>query len=157
VLGQTLTGSVGDSGSRALGEVHQSVRADVIDSAAAWLAEVLNEQLIPAVVSLNYGETDEDSSLPWLQPTRKSKKDTKVIAETFEIILRSGIPLVREEVYDALDMSMPEAGDEVFSSIPNPQSPISDPSAAESSPEIRRLLAKLPLDAREYFMAKLRE
>ena len=157
VLGQTLTGSVGDSGSRALGEVHQSVRADVIDSAAAWLAEVLNEQLIPAVVSLNYGETNEDSSLPWFQPTRKSKKDTKVIAETFEIILRSGIPLVREEVYDALDMSMPEDGDEVFSSIPNPQSPISDPSPAESSPEIRRLLAKLPLDAREYFLAKLKE
>ena len=162
VLGQTLTGSVGDSGSRALGEVHQSVRADIIDSAASWLAEVLNEQLIPSVVALNFGDMDEDSALPWFQPTRKSKKDTKVIAETFEIVLRSGIPVVKEEVYDALDLSMPGPEDEVFTgaasatapgSISRPQG--NDPAAL--SPDLRRLLAKLPLDAREYFLARLKE
>jgi len=151
VLGQTLTGSVSaDGGSRALGEVHQAVRADIIDSAAAWLAEVINEQLIPAVISLNYGDTDEDSMLPWFQPARKSKKDTKVIAETFEVILRSGIPLLKEEVYDALDMSQPKPGEDAFEGtaggIP-----------AGTPPEMRRLLAKLPLDAREYVFAKLRD
>jgi phage gp29-like protein len=155
VLGQTLTGSVGDSGSRALGEVHAAVRADIIDSAAVWLAEVLNEQLVPAVIALNYGEVDEDSSLPWFQPMRKSKKETKTMAETFEIVLRSGIPVRKDEVYDALDLSKPEPGDDVFTTPATP--PALTGGAAEVSPEVRRALAKMPLDAREYFMARLRE
>lgn len=149
VLGQTLTGSVSkEGGSRALGDVHSSVRADIIDSAALWLAEIYNEQLIPSIATINFGEVTEDSALPWFQPARKSKKDTKVVAETFEVILRSGIPLLKEEVYDALDMSQPQEGDDAFQGntggIP-----------ANVPPDMRRMLAKLPLDAREYFLARL--
>lgn len=150
VLGQTLTGSVSkEGGSRALGDVHSAVRSDIIDSAALWLAEIYNEQLIPAVAAINYGEVSEDSALPWFQPARKSKKDSKVIAETFEIILRSGIPLLKEEVYDALDMSQPKAGEDAFAGGSTPGIP------ADASPDMRRMLAKLPLDAREYFLARL--
>ncbi|MEO6474097.1 MAG: DUF935 family protein [Luteolibacter sp.] len=172
VLGQTLTSTQGSSGSLALGEVHQSVRADIIDSAAAWLAEVVNEQLIPAVISLNMGEIDEDGSLPWFQPARKSQKDTKVLAETFKIILDSGIPLVQDEVYDALDMSKPGPEDEIFGKLPGKElppppmkpgdppavDPAADPAGdvpAEAAPLLRRVLAKLPLDAREYLMARI--
>lgn len=149
VLGQTLTGSVSkEGGSRALGDVHSSVRSDIIDSAALWLAEILNEQLIPSVAAVNYGEVSEDSALPWFQPARKDKKDTKVLAETFEIILRSGIPLLKEEVYDALDLSQPKPGEDAFEGhaggIP-----------AGTPPDLRAMLAKLPLDAREYFLSRL--
>jgi phage gp29-like protein len=150
ILGQTLTSTQGSSGSLALGEVHQSVRADIIDSTALWLAEILNEQLIPAVIALNYGDVGEDSGLPWFQPTRKSQKDTKVIAETFKILLDAGIPLKQDEVYDALDLSKPEAMDEIFG-----PSQDAAPPAADSPPGLSRMLAKLPLDAREYFLAKL--
>lgn len=204
ILGQTLTSTQGSSGSLALGEVHQSVRADIIDSTALWLAEVLNEQLIPAVIAINYGEAPDDSGLPWFQPARKSQKDTKVLAETFKIILDAGIPLVKEEVYDALDMSMPSPEEEegIFGGVPAsagvsgailtaltaaglriteagiaslssqtglaleripgfgeappiaaPEDPPTDPAAL--SPDMRRMLAKLPLDAREYFLARL--
>jgi phage gp29-like protein len=151
LLGQTLTSTQGDKGSQALGTVHQSIRADIIDAAAEWLASVLNEQLIPSIVALNLGDSGEDSALPWFQPARKDKKDTKVLAETFEIILRSGIPLVKTEVYDALDMSQPQAGDEVFQG----GAPAGIP--AGTPPEVRAMLARLPLDAREYFLARLRD
>lgn len=148
MLGQTLTTSQGDKGSQALGTVHQSVRADIIDSAALWLAEILNEQLVSSIVQVNMGDMGEDSALPWFQPARKDKQDTKVIAETFEIVLRSGIPLLKEEVYDALDMSQPKPGEEAFEGntggIP-----------AAIPPDMRAMLAKLPLDAREYFLARL--
>jgi phage gp29-like protein len=155
ILGQTLTSTQGSSGSQALGTVHQSVRADIIDSAAAWLAEVLNEQLVPAVISLNYGEIDEDGALPWFQPTRKNQKDTKVLADTFKVILDSGIPLKQSEVYDALDMSKPGPDDEIFGTRSlNSSNQENDPSA-DPAPTLRRVLAKLPLDAREYFMARL--
>ena len=152
ILGQTLTSSVSkEGGSRALGDVHSSVRSDIIDSAALWLAEIYNEQLIPGVVSVNYGQPGEDSSLPWFQPARKSKKDTKVIAETFEVLLRAGIPLLKEEVYDSLDMSQPKPGEDAFEGTGAGGIPAGTP------PEMRRLLAKLPLDAREYVLAKLRD
>lgn len=157
ILGQTLTGSVGDSGSRALGEVHQSVRADVIDSTAEWLAEILNEQLIPAVITVNLGDLDEDAALPYFAPARKDKKDGKVIAETIKILREAGIPLVKEEVYEAIDMSMPGEGDDVFDQPIPPTPPPAGVPGAAASPEIRALLAKLPLDAREYFLAKLKE
>jgi phage gp29-like protein len=157
ILGQTLTGSVGDSGSRALGEVHQSVRGDIIDSTAEWLAELLNEQLIPMIISLNYGDLDEDSAFPYFQPAKKEKKDTKVIAETIKIILESGIPLLKDEVYEALDFSKVEAGAEAFGSPPKPTDPPPPDGAlpAGSAQTLRRVLAKLPLDAREYFLARL--
>ena len=156
ILGQTLTGSVGDSGSRALGEVHQSVRADIIDSNAEWLAEILNEQLIPAVIAVNLGDLDEDSSLPYFAPERKNKKDIKLQAETLEIILRSGIPLIKKEVYESLDKAMPEATDEVFNA-PAAAPPMPGGFSASASPEIRAVLAKMPLDAREYFLAKMKD
>jgi len=151
VLGQTLTTDVGDSGSRALGDVHSAVRADIIDGAAAWLAEVLNEQLVAAVVELNHGEVPEDAALPYFSPARKDKRDGKVMAETFEILLRAGIPLLKEEVYEAMDLSMPGDGAEAFGTAPAPGGAAS----AELPPEIRRVLARMPLDAREYFMARL--
>ena len=149
ILGQTLTTSQGNRGSQSLGTVHQSVRGDIIDSAALWLAEVLNEQLIPAVVAANFGELEEDAALPWFQPARKEKKDVKVIAETVEIILRSGIPLLQEEIYDSLDFSQPTAGDDVFIGQSVPALPTDTP------PALRQVLAKLPLDAREYLLARL--
>jgi phage gp29-like protein len=162
VLGQTLTATVGQSGSLALGEVHQSIRADVIDSAAAWLAEILNEQLIPSIIRLNYGDAGEDSALPYFQPARKSQKDTKAIAETFKVLLDAGVPLVRTQVYDMLDLAAPTPEDATIGGTPlRPALPAvpGTPSAltAEASPDIRRFLAKLPLDAREYFMARLLE
>lgn len=155
ILGQTLTSSVGDSGSRALGEVHQSVRADIIDSAAQWLAEILNEQLIPAIIAVNMGDLDADERLPYFQPARKDKKDIKATAETIEIILRSGVPLLKEEVYEALDYSKPGDGDETFQPISAAPPPLPGEVPAEAAPMIRRVLAKLPLDAREYFLARL--
>lgn len=149
VLGQTLTSTQGSSGSLALGEVHQSVRADVIDSAAAWLAEILNEQLIPSIVRLNYGDPPEDSSLPWFQPARKNQKDTKALAETIKILLDAGVPLLTSQVYDMLDLARPEPGEDTLGGTPAATPP------ADTPPDLRRFLAKLPLDAREYFLARM--
>ena len=59
ILGQTLTTDVGDSGSRALGEVHENIRMDRLVEVTEWTADVVNASLIPAIVSLNFGDTDE--------------------------------------------------------------------------------------------------
>jgi phage gp29-like protein len=155
ILGQTLTSSAGDAGSRALGEVHQDVRSDIIDAAAAWLAELLNEQLIPAIIAVNLGDLDEDSALPYFEPARKSKKDGKLIAETLQILLAAGIPLLRSEVYEAIDMSLPAAGADVISGPAAAAPP--PPGGLPAGMDIQRFIARLPVDAREYFLARLAE
>lgn len=143
LLGQTLTTDVGDSGSRALGDVHTSVRSDIIDAAASWLAEVLNEQLIPSLFEIYTGARPDPATLPWWEPGRKQSIDTKVTAETIEILVRAGLPIPRDWAYEVLDIPAPEPGEAVIEA-PAPAAP--DPAA---------FLAGLPTEARAYLLAKL--
>ncbi len=120
----------------------------MIDSAAQWLAEVLNEQLIPSIITLNYGDQGDDSFLPWFQPARKSSKDALAMAQTLQIVLQSGIPITKAQAYELLDLAAPQDSEAVFASAPVTP-------AAQAPPDLGRLLAKLPLDAREYLMARI--
>jgi len=58
VLGQTLTTDTGGmghgGGSHALGRVHAEVRSSVIEAAAKFAAGVIEQQLVPAILRLNY-------------------------------------------------------------------------------------------------------
>jgi hypothetical protein len=53
VLGETLTTSVGESGSRALGEVHNAVRLELTRADADQLSRTLNASLVRWIVELN--------------------------------------------------------------------------------------------------------
>jgi hypothetical protein len=53
VLGETLTTSVGSSGSRALGEVHNDVREELTDADCDLLSETLNRTLVRWIVEIN--------------------------------------------------------------------------------------------------------
>lgn len=56
VLGQTLTSDVGDSGSRALGDVHNDVRDDIRRADARQIERTFNRDLIVPAVRLNFGD-----------------------------------------------------------------------------------------------------
>lgn len=142
ILGQTLTTDVGDSGSRALGEVHANVRADIVDSAANWLAEILNEQLLPTLIALNTGTAPDLSALPYWEPSRKQSTDTKLLAETLEILTRAGLPIPKAWAYASLDIPAPQAGEAVLT---------------PPTPDLAPALARMPVEARAYVLAKLRE
>ncbi|MEZ0258535.1 MAG: DUF935 family protein, partial [Chthoniobacter sp.] len=75
VLGQTLTTDTGGmgagGGSHALGQVHADVRSGIIDAAAKFTAGILEQQLIPAILRLNYGDCEEAPNLH-LQPITAS-------------------------------------------------------------------------------------
>jgi phage gp29-like protein len=53
VLGETLTTSAGEAGSRALGEVHNEVRLELVKADADALSDTLNATLIRWLVDLN--------------------------------------------------------------------------------------------------------
>lgn len=61
ILGQTMSGSQDSSkgGGKAFGAVESDVKARRINAAAKYACSVLNTQLIPSILTLNYGDADE--------------------------------------------------------------------------------------------------
>jgi phage gp29-like protein len=126
MLGQTLTTDVSSSGSRALGDVHANVRADVLASVAKWVEEIITTQIIPAIVALNYGENIPQSSIPYCSMELPAPKDEKAVAERAKVITEIGLPVTTAWIYEELGIPQPEPGQEVFvpGSIPTTPEPV---------------------------------
>jgi len=112
ILGQTLTSSAGDKGSQALGKVHEGVRQDVIEGVCDFVGEILTHQLVPSIYSLNYGESRDE--LPGVWAVWPEQKDLKAEAERFSTLKGLGIPIRKEEGYEALGLQIPADGDELL-------------------------------------------
>lgn len=110
ILGQTLTitGSDQGSGSRALGEVHNEVRAEKIESDARSLMAVINWQLIRPLVTLNFGP---DAPMPRFVIEYEEGEDLQSLATVGKTIVDMGVPLAAGEVRERFGWREPE-GDE---------------------------------------------
>ncbi len=111
VLGQTLTSDVGDSGSRALGDVHQDILTGRKKALVGWVTKTLNQQFVPAWARLNFGDTRE---CPFFMPGGEAEEDAKVLAERDEILLRAGFRLPTGWAYERHKVPLPKAGEEVI-------------------------------------------
>ncbi len=111
VLGQTLTSDAGDRGTQALGTVHAEVLTGRKRALVNWVAKTLNQQLIPAICRLNFGDTLD---CPYFVIGDEETEDAKAVAETFEIVLRSGMAIPKRFAYDKLGIPEPADGDEVI-------------------------------------------
>jgi len=58
VLGQTLTTDSGEKGARSLGDVHDRVRRDILESDARAIEQTINRQLIGPMVRMNFGNAE---------------------------------------------------------------------------------------------------
>jgi phage gp29-like protein len=125
ILGQTLTSSTGGSGSRALGEVHQSTLEGVVDGVADFVGGVLTHQLIPAMIAVNWGDSVTD--LPEMWARLEKTKDEKGAAERMEILSRLGLPMAESYVYEDLGVPIPAADDKLFSALSPPSDPVIEP------------------------------
>jgi len=70
ILGQTMTGNhgtTGKGGGQAFGTVEESVKSDRIDAAGKFAVTVINQQLVPSILMLNFGNTDEMPTLKYLE------------------------------------------------------------------------------------------
>jgi phage gp29-like protein len=69
ILGQTMSGSQDASkgGGKAFGEVEGDVKAQRVDAAGRYACRVINTQLIPSILELNYGNTDEAPTVRLLE------------------------------------------------------------------------------------------
>lgn len=110
VLGQTLTSDAADRGTQALGTVHEGVRSDVMQSAADWVAGVLNQYLVRSIVELNFGD---DEMLPELKASPVRETDHKALAER-DVVLMPHIKMPKAWFYQRHDIPMPEEGEETI-------------------------------------------
>jgi phage gp29-like protein len=110
ILGQTLTTDAGDRGTQALGTVHMSVRDDIIDAAKGWAARMVNEQLIPAIVRLNFGD---EEMLPWISAEQEEQKDNVAMATRDKTLIEAGLPLPKQWLYERHKIPPPKDGEDV--------------------------------------------
>lgn len=155
ILGQTLTSNEGDKGSRSLGEVHERIRADRIMQCAYWAAEVINKQLIPSIVRLNYGEKGL-AEMPSLTPQQASESPETAATRLKTVVIDMGLPVTKQYAYEKLGIPMPGEGDELLFSEPEPLVEDFSSLASAAIPEdVRQVLAAMPPALRNHYQSKI--
>lgn len=124
ILGQSgtteISGPGKTGGSNAANEVLAGVEWKFVKAAADFAAGVLNRQLIPAILRLNYNQDATDA--PWFSPHLEEQDDEKANAERDEILMRSGVAMPKKWFYGRHNIPLPQAGEEVIAA-PSPLNP----------------------------------
>lgn len=114
ILGQTLTSDTSaHGGSLAQAKVHAGVRAELVLQKAEFVCEILNQQLIPAIVRANFGRT-EGVPMPELRCKLPQEQHTADVLNYWKTVKEMGVPFKKSEFHDSTGISMPGEGDEVY-------------------------------------------
>src|SRR5690606_26911410 len=118
-LGQTLTSeSPTDGGTQALGRVHREVELDLFEGYATLVAEILNTQLIPAIVELNYGDRAE---LPYIDVELPRLARDKDLAERDKLLfVDMALPVSRQWLYERHKVPTPGESDDLYNPPSSP-------------------------------------
>ncbi len=116
LLGQTLTTSVGSNGgNRALGEVHDSVRTEIIEYYAKWVATILTEQFAESLLTLNWGDAYlMNPERPTVEPDLTRPMSAVEQGTYLKDVSVSTVPVIAEPVYKRAGLEMPQPGDHVL-------------------------------------------
>lgn len=134
ILGQTLTSDTSShGGSLAQAKVHAGVRAELVLHHAEFVAEVLNQQLIPAIVRANFGKT-EGVPIPELRCKLPGARQNVEVLNFWKMVMDMGIPFKKSEFHDSTGIAMPGEGDEVYGGEPQGGIP-GMPEMAEQEPQ----------------------
>jgi phage gp29-like protein len=89
-----------------------SVRQDVLHGAAHWTADLLNYQLVPGVLRLNYGETSEP---PAISPDLSIEPDPKQLADRdTELAQNTTVAFPKKWFLERHGIPAPAEGEEVI-------------------------------------------
>ena len=141
ILGQSLTTDVADSGSRALGAVHHSIRHDAIDAVVQWTSKIFTHQLVPAVMRASGAQNLAE--VPAVKVDWPECEDEKAKAERDEILFaKLGAPVSANWFYERHGIPKPEPGDTLLemkapkpvASPPGAQPEDADPANGELTP-----------------------
>lgn len=145
VLGQTLTTEVGDSGSRALGDVHDEVRRDIERSDAFALGQTLSRDVARPLVALNHGERKR---YPRVMVHRADSLDVARVSDSLAKLVPLGLQVPAQPVRELIGLRAPEGDEEVLQPAAAP-APGDDEPDDEDAAETRALARTLARFARK--------
>jgi SPP1 gp7 family putative phage head morphogenesis protein len=120
VLGQTLTTEEGRRGTQALGNVHDNVRHDLLESDAAQLSDTLTRDLVRVAVRHQFGEQHR---YPRLVLDATPPEDRAAVAKMYVDLHGIGVALPRQHVHERFGIPLPEEGEEVYQGGQDAQEP----------------------------------
>jgi len=121
ILGSTLTATVGESGSRALGEVHEETKSEVVESDVGWLETIMDEQVVRRIVDYNYAVVEV---YPTFRLPKPEVGDPMMLAARMREAQALGMAVPTKYAYECLHIPMPEKGEEVLEPKPAFQPPL---------------------------------
>lgn len=133
LLGQTLTAEQGNSGSQALGNVHNGVRMDIRDHDVMQIASTLNRDIVQPMYMLNGKSYKGD-------PRRKPRiifdvqepEDLKLYSEALPALVNMGMTIPVAYAHEKLRIPQREGEEPILSSAVGvaPTEPTENPAAA---------------------------
>lgn len=118
ILGQTQSGGKGSAvGSQAFGQVEANVKADRIDAAGDFACEVLNDQLIPSILALNYGDDDEAPTVRLLEDKEGDLEE----AQRDETLAGAGLKIGVNFLRKKYKLPRPAEGEETIGGVVAPE------------------------------------
>tara|TARA_R110000772_G_scaffold44939_5_gene103181 strand:+ start:940 stop:2604 length:1665 start_codon:yes stop_codon:yes gene_type:complete len=111
-LGQNLTSESGGSGSYALGSIHRQVELDLYQAYATYVEDVLNHQLIPAILDLNFGN---QTNSPHVRLMQDNSQVDKTLVDRDKILFNDmQLPVSKTWLYNRHSVPEPSAGDLLY-------------------------------------------
>ncbi len=140
ILGQTLTSDVsstGTGGNRALGQVHQDIRDEVLTGAVDYVSGLLNTQFVPAILRLNYG--DDVDEIPTLAGNIDQPQDELQLAQRDKILFQDmRVPISLDYIRKHNNLPVPSDEDEIYDAPPPTSSGGPPVSASHADPRAGR-------------------
>lgn len=130
VLGQTLTTEEGKSGSRALGQVHDQVRQDLLESDAAELSETISQDLIRPLVDFQFGP---QATYPRFCLDARPPADLSGRAELYKTLEPLGVRFPVQHIHETFGIPEPKGGEPTYGGVAAPPGPAPRP-APSSDP-----------------------
>lgn len=112
VIGETLTTSEGrNSGSYALGKIHETVRNEYIEFDAKCMMDVINNQLIPHIVNFNFGS---DAPCPKMVIDTSADEDLESAINLDKSLISMGLPLSKSYFYNKYKKPVPNEDERIL-------------------------------------------
>lgn len=111
ILGQTMSGSQDASkgGGKAFGSVESDVKARRINAAAKYACAILNTQLIPSILTINYGDDDEAPQVRLLEDDEGDLSQ----AQRDKVLAGAGLEIPKSFLRKKYGLPAPREGEEV--------------------------------------------